>query len=98
MSSKMYRSTFSFPGISYDSERLLLAKNFFKTIRKVSIVIKDLNNLQNIKSVDNLTDVDGINFIINDKINNENFKILDQRDGLIIIETVNYNFVIANLI
>ena len=32
------------------------------------------------------------------KINNENFKILDQRDGLIIIETVNYNFVIANLI
>ncbi len=73
-------------------------KNFFKTIRKVSIVIKDLNNLQNIKSVDNLTDVDGINFIINDKINNENFKILDQRDGLIIIETVNYNFVIANLI
>ena len=73
-------------------------KNFFKTIRKVSIVIKDLNNLQNIKSVDNLTDVDGINFIINDKINNENFKILDQRDGLIIIETVNFNFVIANLI
>ena len=73
-------------------------KNFFKTIRKVSIVIKDLNNLQNIKSVDNLTDVDGINFIINDKINNENFKILDQRDGLIIIETVNYNFVIDNLI
>ena len=73
-------------------------ENFFKTIRKVSIVIKDLNNLQNIKSVDNLTDVDGINFIINDKINNENFKILDQRDGLIIIETVNYNFVIANLI
>ena len=73
-------------------------KNFFKTIRKVSIVIKDLNNLQNIKSVDNLTDVDGIYFIINDKINNENFKILDQRDGLIIIETVNYNFVIANLI
>ena len=32
MSSKMYRSTFSFPGISYDSERLLLAKNFFKTM------------------------------------------------------------------
>ena len=29
-SSKMYRSIFSFPGVSFDSDRLLLAKSFYK--------------------------------------------------------------------
>jgi hypothetical protein len=30
-SSKMYRSTFSFPGVSYDSGKALIAKSFFKS-------------------------------------------------------------------
>ena len=34
-SSKMYRSPFSFPGITYDSDRLLIAKNFFKTMAEL---------------------------------------------------------------
>ena len=32
MSSKMYRGIFSFPGISFDSDRILIAKRFFKTM------------------------------------------------------------------
>ena len=28
----MYRSTFSFPGVSFNSKRLLLAKNFYKAM------------------------------------------------------------------
>ena len=30
--SKMYRGIFSFPGVSYDSDRLLLAKSFYKVM------------------------------------------------------------------
>ncbi len=34
-SSKMYRSPFSFPGISYDSDRLLRAKSFYKVMTEL---------------------------------------------------------------
>jgi len=32
LSAKMYRSTFSFPGVSYDSDKILIAKSFFKSM------------------------------------------------------------------
>ena len=34
-SSKMYRSIFSFPGVSFDSDRLLLAKSFYKVMAEL---------------------------------------------------------------
>jgi len=34
-SSKMYRNIFSFPGVSFDSDRLLLAKSFYKAMAEL---------------------------------------------------------------